>query len=201
MKVLVTGAAGQLGNDVIQQLKARHTRFLFWTWMGAVVFLSGIAILFLLVDRKRKSERLKYEAQLKDIKQRYLSVRNTSFSLQEERKQIYQREYESSDWARYLKKHQPDIKAKQFMPAADAKQFEHYLNELFVDMLLDLVKENPDLTEEDTPHCAMTLLGFKPAQIAYCSRTSPSSCYTRRNRIKSRLTPDWCQFIFDKAPE
>ena len=206
-----------------RELASHRSRFL-WTWGFLLAFfVLAAGIVLLLLDRKRKGERLKYETELRDIKQRYLTqaVRKeepaaegaplipsdneepaaSSLALQEERKLLYQRQYEASEWARFFKKHQPDIKAKQFVTVADAEQFEWYLSGLFVDMLVDMVKENPDLTDEDTLHCAMTLLGFKPSQIAYCSRTSSASCYTRRSRMKPKLTPEWYQFIFGKAAE
>ena len=206
-----------------QRLENEHRRLLWKASALLAFFVLAAGIVLLLLDRKRKGERLKYETELRDIKQRYLTqaVRKeelaaegappipsdneepatSSLALQEERKLLYQRQYEASEWARYFKKHQPDIKAKQFVTVADAEQFERYLSGLFVDMLVDMVKENPDLTDEDTLHCAMTLLGFKPSQIAYCSRTSSASCYTRRSRMKPKLTPEWYQFIFGKAAE
>jgi hypothetical protein len=206
-----------------RELSSHRSRFL-WTWgFFLAFFVLAASIVLLLLDRKRKGVRLKYETELRDIKQRYLTqaVRKeepaaegappipsdkeepatSSLALQEERKLLYQRQYEASEWARFFKKHQPDIRAKQFVTVADAEQFERYLSGLFVDMLVDMVKENPDLTDEDTLHCAMTLLGFKPSQIAYCSRTSSASCYTRRSRMKPKLTPEWYQFIFGKAAE
>ena len=206
-----------------QRLENEHRRLLWKVSALLAFFVLAAGIVLLLLDRKRKGERLKYEIELRDIKQRYLTqaVRKeepsaegappipvdneepatSSLALQEERKLLYQRQYEASEWARFFKKHQPDIKAKQFVTVADAEQFERYLSGLFVDMLVDMVKENPDLTDEDTLHCAMTLLGFKPSQIAYCSRTSSASCYTRRSRMKPKLTPEWYQFIFGKAAE
>ena len=196
-----------------RELAAQRSR-LYWIWGILFVFLVFMAsIIILLNDRRRKTEKLKYEEALNAIKQRYITqnirressafeeTSTTSYlSIQEERKAFYQRQYESSDWARYFKKHQSDIKAQAFMPVAEAESFERYLNDLFVDMLLDMVKDNPTLTDQDAKYCAMTLLGFKPAQIAYCFRSSLSSCYTRRSRMKPRMTAEWHQFIFGKEP-
>ena len=197
-----------------RELAVQRSR-LYWTWGVLFVFLVFVAsIIILLYDRRHKTEKLKYEKALNAIRQQYFAQNvkredsapedsmppTPSVSLQEERKALYQRQYESSEWARYFKKHLPDIKAQGFMPAADAESFERYLNNLFVDMLLDMVKDNPGLTDQDAEYCAMTLLGLKPAQIAYCCRLSLSSCYTRRSRMKPRMTAEWYQFVFGKEP-
>ena len=48
-----------------QQLKARHARFMFWMGILAVVLLSGTAITFLLIDRKRKKRYLQAQEELR----------------------------------------------------------------------------------------------------------------------------------------
>ena len=55
-----------------QQLKARHTRFLLLGGLFFVVAFSAFAITLLLNDRKRKNERLRFEQELRDIKQRHI---------------------------------------------------------------------------------------------------------------------------------
>ena len=194
-----------------QQLKARHTRFLFWTWTGAVALLLGIAIVFLLIDRKRKSERLKYEAQLKQIRQDQLtlairpeeetqSAQTAAFDInsQEKRKELYSDKYKSSEWPHYFQLHSGEIEKGDYMPSADKERFNNYLNAQLVDILLDLVKENPKLKSLDAEHCAMTLLGFRMKQIAYVSNSSYDACCMRRTRMRSRMTSEWYQFLFEK---
>jgi len=55
-----------------QQLKARHTRFLLLGGLFFVLAFSAFAITLLLNDRKRKNERLRFEQELRDIKQRHI---------------------------------------------------------------------------------------------------------------------------------
>ncbi len=55
-----------------QQLKARHARFLLWGGLFFVMVFSAFSITLLLNDRKRKNERLRFEQELRDIKQRHI---------------------------------------------------------------------------------------------------------------------------------
>ena len=190
-----------------RELAVQRSR-IYWTWGILFVFLVFIAsMVILLNDRRRKTEKLKYEEALNAIKQRYIA--QTIFTLQggslpasppiavqKERIAIYQKRYESSEWKRYFNKHLSEIKNGLFMPAAEATQFEQYLSDLFVDMLLDMFRDNEGLTDQEAQLCAMMLLGFKANQIAFVSRISADAVYMRRSRLKKRLTSNWSDFIF-----
>ncbi|MBR5964346.1 MAG: hypothetical protein IK000_09415 [Bacteroidaceae bacterium] len=53
-----------------KELEARHRRFLLWVGLFGVVVLTGAVITYLLADRRRKAERLRYENALDAIRQR-----------------------------------------------------------------------------------------------------------------------------------
>jgi len=194
-----------------RELAVQRSRF-YWTWGILFVFLLFIAsIIILFNDRRRKTEKLKYEEALNAIKQRYIAqsvLTSKSGSLpasppiavQKERMAIYQKRYESSEWKRYFNKHQSEIRSGLFMPAAEATQFEQYLSDLFVDMLLDMFRDNEGLTDQEAQLCAMTLLGFKANQIAYVCRISADAVYMRRSRLKKRLSNSWSDFVFPASP-
>ncbi|MBR5963390.1 MAG: hypothetical protein IK000_04490 [Bacteroidaceae bacterium] len=180
----------------------------------------GIALLLLLViallvaDSRRKKMKLKYDQQLNDIKQRYIrqnineedtdsdvSPHPSSLSLQQERIALYRQRYARSPWVHYFHVHQPDIKDRKYMSQEDVEKFRPFLNSLFVDLFVDMIKENGTLNSPDLEFCAMTLLGFKAEQIAYYTHSSPQYSYNRHYRLKEKLTPDWYQFIFAKSAE
>ena len=193
-----------------RELAVQRSR-LYWTWSILFVFLVFIAsMVILLNDRRRKTEKLKYEEALNAIKQRYIAQTVLSsqggslpasppIAVQKERIAIYQKRYESSEWKRYFNKHLSEIKNGLFMPAAEATQFEQYLSDLFVDMLLDMFRDNEGLTDQEAQLCAMMLLGFKTNQIAYVCRISADAVYMRRSRLKKRLTNNWSDFIFSAS--
>ena len=193
-----------------RELAVQRSR-LYWTWGILFVFLVFIAsMIILLKDRQRKTEKLKYEEALNAIKQRYIVQTvltsqggslpvSPPIAVQKERIAIYQKRYESSEWKRYFNKHMSEIKSGLFMPAAEATQFEQYLSDLFVDMLLDMFRDNEGLTDQEAQLCAMMLLGFKANQIAYVCRISADAVYMRRSRLKKRLTNNWSDFIFSAS--
>ena len=82
-----------------QQLQARHTRFLLLGGLFFVVVFSAFAITLLLNDRKRKNERLRFEQELRDIKQRHIdqNVIEEEPELEEEETSISESENDVSD--------------------------------------------------------------------------------------------------------
>ena len=227
-----------------QQLRARHARFLLLGGIVLVLAISAFIISLLLIDRKHKNEKLKFEQELRDIKQRHIeqnikeeldieedspvseseddvsdvetterasSVRDDGsfsftkeydisvpphLSIQQERVALYRKQFADGRWQRYLEESKVEILSKKYMPVEDADKFRDYLQDLFADVFLDLVNENANVTRPDLEYCAMTLLGFNTATIAYCARVSLHSLHNRRYHIKDKLTPDWYTFIF-----
>ncbi|MBR5962983.1 MAG: hypothetical protein IK000_02385 [Bacteroidaceae bacterium] len=192
--------------------------------MGFALLLL-LVILYLLADRRRKAERLKYEKELEDIKRRYIqeNVREGDaeeeessdvdkdteereenafplpprFSIQQERISLYRQQYAKSKWARYFGQHHQEIKSgKKYMALDDSDEFLSFLNVLFTDVFLDMLNDNPSLTRQDMEYCAMIMLGFETNQVSYSSRSSVQSCYTRRYRLRERLRKEWYQLIF-----
>ena len=209
-----------------QQLKARHVRFMLLGGLFFVVAFSAFAITLLLNDRKRKNERLRFEQELRDIKQRHIdqNVReepeleeeetsipesendvldiqtNTSvpprLSIQQERVALYRKQYKDSEWARYFREHQLEIRSKDYITPKDSDRFMAYLHELFADIFLDMVNDNQELTRQDLEYSAMVMLGFNTVQMSYCARVSSHSLHNRRYRMKEKLTSEWYTLIF-----
>ena len=227
-------AIRQVANDHRHELERQQMALqknrLHWTWgilSAFLVMTTGIVIL--LNDRRRKSEKLKYEKELDDIKRRYI-LENVQegdadeeessgdgkdaeereenavplpprFFIQQERLRLYRRQYDASEWARYFRNRQLEIEEKQMMPENDSKQFLRFLDNLFIEMHLDMAKDNPNVNHHDLDYCAMTLLEFGVPQIAYVKRTSPKYCYNRRYRLQTQMTEEWYLFVFGKSPE
>jgi len=210
-----------------QQLQARHSRFLLWGGIFFVVAFSVFAITLLLNDRKHKTEKLKFEEELRDIKQRHINqnvkeeepemeeenasasepekdVRdyqaNTSlpprFSIQQERIALYRKQHHESEWARFFREHQLEIRSRDYVSPKDSDRFIAYLHELFADVFLDMVNDNQELTRQDLEYCAMVILGFNTVQMTYCARVTSHSLHNRRYRMKEKLTPEWYILIF-----
>ena len=227
-----------------QQVRARSLRLRLAVGIFIIVLLSAFIITLLLIDRRRKNEKLRFEQELRDIKQRHIeqnikeeldiedetpvseseddvsNVETTErassarddgsfsftkecdisvpprLSIQQERVALYRKQFADGRWQRYLEERKVEILSKKYMPVEDADKFRDYLQDLFADVFLDLVNENANVTRPDLEYCAMTLLGFNTATIAYCARVSLHSLHNRRYHIKDKLTPDWYTIIF-----
>ena len=208
-----------------QKLKSRHARFILLGGLFFMAVFSAFAIALLLFDRKRKNEKLKFEQELRDIKQRHIDqvvkeeepeeeTEYTSasedeepeveesipvparFSIQQERVNLYRKQYEDSEWARYFKEHQLEIRSKKYIAPNDSAKFMAYLHELFADVFLDMVNDNQELTRQDLEYCGMVMLGFTTDQKSCCARVSAHSLHNRRYRMKDKLNAEWYAFIF-----
>ena len=200
--------------SIVHELENRKKEYKSNLLTLGIALLSLLVIALLVADSRRKKMKLKYDQQLNDIKQRYIrqnineedtdsdvSPHPSSLSLQQERIALYRQRYARSPWVHYFHVHQPDIKDRKYMSQEDVEKFRPFLNSLFVDLFVDMIKENGTLNSPDLEFCAMTLLGFKAEQIAYYTHSSPQYSYNRHYRLKEKLTPDWYQFIFGKSAE
>ena len=82
-----------------QQLKARHTRFLLLGGLSLLFAFSVFIITLLLIDRRHKNEKLKFEQELRDIKQRHIdqNVIEEEPELEEEETSTSESENDVSD--------------------------------------------------------------------------------------------------------
>ena len=195
--------------------------------MTAAVLNALLLNIEIFIDRKRKNEKLRFEQELRDIKQRHIDQNvieeepemeaevssvsesesdvletqtNTSvpprLSIQQERVTLYRKQYKDSEWARYFREHQLEIRSKDYITPKDSVRFMAYLHELFADIFLDMVNDNQELTHQDLEYSAMVMLGFNTVQMSYCARVSSHSLHNRRYRMREKLTSEWYALIF-----
>ncbi|MCR5140131.1 MAG: hypothetical protein K6B45_08225 [Bacteroidaceae bacterium] len=195
-----------------QRQKARNMRWRLW----GVVLLSAFIITLLLIERKRKNERLRFEQELNAIKQRQIDQKVNDeeeqngeetnpaeespfihpFAIQQERVKLYRKQYAASRWKNYLSDHSLDILSKEkVMPAKEMNEFNAYLHGLFADLFMDLLNSNARVSHLALEFVAMKLLGFDTEHIAYCSRSNVHAVHNRRYYLKEKLTPEWYSFV------
>ena len=194
-----------------QQLKARNMR---WRFVGAVL-LSAFIITLLLLERKRKNERLQFEQELNALKQRQIDQNvndeeqngvesnpaeeppfQQQFAIEQERVRLYREQFAASRWKKYLSEHRLDILSKEkVMPAKEMSEFNAYLHNLFADVFLDLLNNNAKVSHLALEYIAMKLLGFDTEHIAYCSQSNVHAVHNRRYYLKEKLTPEWYSFV------
>ena len=194
-----------------QQMRARNMR---WRFVG-VVLLSAFIITLLLIERKRKNERLQFEQELNALKQRQIdqnvndeeqngvesnpaeeSLFLQQFAIEQERVKLYREQFAASRWKKYLSEHRLDILSKEkVMPAKEMSEFNAYLHSLFADVFLDFLNNNAKVSHLALEYIAMKLLGFDTEHIAYCSQSNVHAVHNRRYYLKEKLTPEWYSFV------
>ena len=198
-----------------QQMKARNIRLRLAVGIFIIVLLSAFVITLLLIDRKRKIEKLRFEQELNDIKQRQIEKKVSEeeqngegtdpaeespfiqqFAIQQERVKLYRKQFASSHWKKYLSEHRLEIQAKEkVIPTEEMREFNLYLHSLFADIFLDLVNDNAKVSHLALEYIAMKLLGFDTEHIAYCSQSNVHAVHNRRYYLKEKLTPEWYSFV------
>ena len=209
-----------------QQTRARNMRLRLGVGIFIVISLSAFFITLLLIDRKRKQEKLKYEEVLATIRQKQMDQlaqkevlspdvegydeepdseperETTSDSpfivLQRERIVLYRSQYAASPWPQYFKAHETDIALEKKMNIAQSKEFMFYLDTLFSDIFVIMYGSNLNLNKNDFEYCAMVMLGFSTAQMSYCTQATVHSYHCRHGKMKAMLSDDWYQIVYGR---
>ena len=209
-----------------QQMKARNMRLRLAVGIFIIVLLSTFVITLLLIDRKRKNEKLKYEDALNAIRQKQMeqlaqkeetppdaegydeepdveldgvTPSDSPFiTLQRERIALYRSQYATSPWPQYFKAHEADITLEKKMNIAQSKELMLYLDTLFADMFVVMYGSNLNLNKNDFEYCAMVVLGFSTAQMSYCTQATVHSYHCRHGKMKTILSDDWYQIIYGR---
>ena len=209
-----------------QQMKARNMRLRLAVGIFIIVLLSTFIITLLLIDRKRKNEKLKYEDALNTIRQKQMAQLaqkeetppdaegydeepdveldavtpsdSPFIALQRERIALYRSQYATSPWPQYFKAHEADITLEKKMNIAQSKELMLFLDTLFADMFVVMYGSNLNLNKNDFEYCAMVVLGFSTAQMSYCTQATVHSYHCRHGKMKTILSDDWYQIIYGR---
>jgi tetratricopeptide (TPR) repeat protein len=209
-----------------QQMRARNMRLRLAVGIFIIVLLSAFIITLLLIDRKRKNEKLKYEDALNTIRQKQMAQLaqkeetppdaegydeepdveldavtpsdSPFIALQRERIALYRSQYATSPWPQYFKAHEADITLEKKMNIAQSKELMLYLDTLFADMFVVMYGSNLNLNKNDFEYCAMVVLGFSTAQMSYCTQATVHSYHCRHGKMKTILSDDWYQIIYGR---
>ena len=209
-----------------QQMRTRNMRLRLGVGIFIVLLLSAFFITLLLIDRKRKNEKLKYEEALNAIRQKQMEqlaqTEETSpdaegyaeepdtepelemtsdspfIALQRERIALYRDQYAASPWPQYFKAHEADITLEKKMSVAQSKELMLYLDTLFADMFVIMYGSNFNLNKNDFEYCAMVMLGFSTAQMSYCTQATVHSYHCRHGKMKAMLSDDWYQIVYGR---
>ncbi len=177
-----------------QQLKARHARFMFWMGILAVVLLSGTAITFLLIDRKRKKRYLQAQEELRQANVEVLRAQVDEQpadldALYRKKLAACQKLFRRTPSARLL------LVPPASLTAAQRQTLMDDLTRSFVDIMLDVKNASNAVNDQELMYCILSSLQCSTAQMAELLNTTESTLRSRKARLKEKM-PDNLHALF-----
>ncbi len=177
-----------------QQLKARHARFMFWMGILAVVLLSGTAITFLLIDRKRKKRYLQAQEELRQANVEVLRAQVDEQpadldALYRKKLAACQNLFRRTPSARLL------LVPPASLTAAQRQTLMDDLTRSFVDIMLDVKNASNAVNDQELMYCILSSLQCSTAQMAELLNTTESTLRSRKARLKEKM-PDNLHSLF-----
>ncbi len=177
-----------------QQLKARHARFMFWMGILAVALLSGTAITFLLIDRKRKKRYLQAQEELRQANVEVLRAQVDEQpadldALYRKKLAACQNLFRRTPSARLL------LVPPTSLTAAQRQTLMDDLTRSFVDIMLDVKNTSNAVNDQELMYCILSSLQCSTAQMAELLNTTESTLRSRKARLKEKM-PDNLHALF-----
>ena len=178
-----------------RQLEARHFRFLSWVGIVTVVFVSGIAMTFLLVDRKRKKRYILAQEELRqanvDVLRAQVDEKPADMeALYRKKLDACQNLFCRTSSARLLMLPPTSLTAHQRLTLMDD------INHSFVDIMIDVRNSSNGINNQELTYCILSFLKCSTAQMAELLNTTESSLRKRKVRIKEKMPESMSSLFF-----
>ena len=181
-------------------LWARATRILLAVVVLALLaaLLAGLA--FLLRDRRRKTQYLRLQEELQQNRRESLNIpEEDQAELRRRKLDICCRMFRRTPSARLLLGRTATTNAPTFS-AAERTQILSDITTSFIDIMLDVKNEVPQISEQELLLCAFNALRSPSQAIAECLILSPTTLRTRKFRLKEKLPAELFELFFEETP-
>ena len=160
--------------------------------------LAGIA--FLLRDRQRKTQFLRLQEELQQNRRESLNIpEEDQAELRRRKLDICCRMFRQTPSARLLLGRSATTNAPSFT-AAERSQILSDLTTSFVDIMLDVKNEVPQISDQELLLCAFSALRCSSQAVAECLILSPTTLRTRKFRLKEKLPEALFDLFFEETP-
>ena len=178
-----------------QQLRARHARFMLWMGILAVALLSGTAITFLLIDRKRKKRYLQAQEELRQANVEVLRAQVDEQpadldALYRKKLAACQNLFRRTPSARLL------LVPPASLTAAQRQTLMDDLTRSFVDVMLDVKNASNAVNDQELMYCILSSLQCSTAQMAELLNTTDSTLRKRKARLKEKMPENLYSLFF-----
>ncbi|MBR4433161.1 MAG: hypothetical protein IK011_00355 [Bacteroidaceae bacterium] len=160
--------------------------------------LAGIG--FLLRDRRRKTQYLCLQEELQQNRRESLNIpEEDQAELRRRKLDICCRMFRRTPSARLLLGRTATKNAPSFS-AAERTQILSDITTSFIDIMLDVKNEVPQISEQELLLCAFNALRSPSQAIAECLILSPTTLRTRKFRLKEKLPAELFELFFEETP-
>ena len=160
--------------------------------------LAGIG--FLLRDRRRKTQYLRLQEELQQNRRESLNIpEEDQAELRRRKLDICCRMFRRTSSARLLLGRTATTNALSFS-AAERTQILSDITTSFIDIMLDVKNEVPQISEQELLLCAFNALRSPSQAIAECLILSPTTLRTRKFRLKEKLPAELFELFFEETP-
>ena len=178
-----------------RQLKAQHAQFVSWVGFAAVLFISGIAVTFLLVDRKRKKRYILAQEELRqanvDVLRAQVDEKPADMeTLYRKKLAACQNLFSRTSSARLLMLPPASLTVLQRQALMDD------LNRSFVDIMVDVRNASNGINNQELAYSILSFLKCPTAQMADLLNTTESSLRKRKVRIKEKMPESMFSLFF-----
>ena len=208
-----------------REMAARHTRLLLWIALVITFLIAGSVIIIILIDRKRKAAIAEFQAKLDAARREQIDNAVGEDELQEMEEtadeedeptaaieepsvpkfvyfkkeiEVCRERYRNSEWTAVMKRCAADTAMGKKLKVDKSDEMMQYVIDLFSDLFIQLINDNPGLSRHDLEYCAMMMLQFKTSEMVYCTQATAHSYYCRHGKLSEKLSDDWYQLIFEK---
>ena len=160
--------------------------------------LAGIG--FLLRDRRRKTQYLRLQEELQQNRRESLNIpEEDQAELRRRKLDICCRMFRRTPSARLLLGRTATTNALSFS-AAERTQILSDITTSFIDIMLDVKNEVPQISEQELLLCAFNALRSPSQAVAECLILSPTTLRTRKFRLKEKLPAELFELFFEETP-
>lgn len=178
-------------------LWARATRILLAVVVLALLAALLVGLAFLLRDRRRKTQYLRLQEELQQNRRESLNIpEEDQAELRRRKLDICCRMFRRTPSARLLLGCTAAAETLT-LSAAERTKVISDVTDSFVDVMLDMKNDIPQLTEQDLLFCAFNALRCSPQAQAECLLLSPTTLRTRKYRLKEKLPAELFALFFD----
>lgn len=203
-----------------KEVDARQQRFMLYSIIGFLVFLSICVYIFFHIDRNKKKKLIGLQQDLMQNRSRLVQLQNklasstteiemerqesehAQLQLQLHQKELCMRLFETTSSYKIVQEFLSAKRQKKYpkdLSEKDKVKVQQSVSEIYVDFIQRQQQSFPHLSEGDVYCCVLAYMGFSNSLIGYLMGVDPNVVTQRRYRIKGKVDESAFNLIFSSS--